>query len=380
MATQIIHTGGSAAASACSPQVICVGPNGQFQTINDALASITDEGPTKQYNIHVSPGIYTEDVVLRRWINLCGCSSFGPELSTVIEGTGPTTLQIPQGDVVVSHIAARINSANATDAALRVVDDGDPTPTLNPPFMVYYVSQAFGGARGTSIETAGLITITGGHDAYDMGVGVHLDPGTLYFHLGAGGVGVNTNGVNPGSSRGIESIDGFVLLSGGCSVGADQAAGTAIYAYSENGQGLMVEEAVITDALNGVELADDGNQPGVNAFLGGLTVRGGIGAGVPLRVGARSTAYVTPETRINNFGDTPLQGWVVNGSVVRQPDATWGLGLAQAPGDQRPTAVPPPVGYKYWATDTAIGGGPGGGVELTWTGLGWVDTAGNPVP
>ena len=209
--TLIIHTGSSAEELSCSPQCICVGPTGEFQTINDALASITDEGPDKQYLIHLSPGIYNEDVVMRRWINIQGCG-FGPDLSTQIRGTGPTTMQIPQGDCVVSNLAVQIQSANPTDAATRVVDDGDPTPTVNPPFMREAVSQARGGARGTSIEAAGLIMITGGHDAWDMGVALHLEPGTLYFHIGAGGVGVSSDGVSPGSSRGIEAIDGLVLL------------------------------------------------------------------------------------------------------------------------------------------------------------------------
>lgn len=56
---------------------------GDFDSIQDAVDSITDASSIKQYLIKISPGIYTEDVINQNWVNFAGTG-----LSVaVLEGT-----------------------------------------------------------------------------------------------------------------------------------------------------------------------------------------------------------------------------------------------------------------------------------------------------
>ena len=57
---------------------------GDFTTITAALASITDASPTNHYLIYVAPGVYTERVTMKQYVDIEGAG----ELTTKITFTG----------------------------------------------------------------------------------------------------------------------------------------------------------------------------------------------------------------------------------------------------------------------------------------------------
>lgn len=66
-------TSPAASASAATTNSVVVDPGGAtFQTIGEAIASITDASQEKQYLLYIGPGTYNEKVILKPWVFLQG--------------------------------------------------------------------------------------------------------------------------------------------------------------------------------------------------------------------------------------------------------------------------------------------------------------------
>ena len=75
-------------------EIIEVAPlNADFSSIQSAINSINDASPSKIYNILIYPGIYTENVVLKDYVNLIGFSPFIEQPATINPASGiPLTI------------------------------------------------------------------------------------------------------------------------------------------------------------------------------------------------------------------------------------------------------------------------------------------------
>jgi hypothetical protein len=54
-------------------RVLTVGPGGEYATIGEALAAITDNGATHPYLVKVSPGVFAERVTMKPFVDIEGC-------------------------------------------------------------------------------------------------------------------------------------------------------------------------------------------------------------------------------------------------------------------------------------------------------------------
>jgi sugar lactone lactonase YvrE len=66
--------------------ILTVGDGGQYDTINHALASITDNSDTNRYLIKVGPGIFVEQIILKPYVDIEGSG----ENQTIVLYTGST--------------------------------------------------------------------------------------------------------------------------------------------------------------------------------------------------------------------------------------------------------------------------------------------------
>jgi hypothetical protein len=102
-------------------------------------------------------------------------------------------------------------------------------------------------------------------------------------------------------------------------------------------------------------------------------------SGVPVDTDATSGLLVSEIVAMDGFGGTGWSGWNVLGPSAIVGTATSMSGTIGHGGpDQRPSGCP--VGFRFWALDATIGGGPGDGALLIWNGGNWKDMAGNNIP
>ena len=95
-------------------QIVDVAPqNADFTTIQSAIDSITDASSSKIYTIRVYPGIYTENVTLKSYVNLVGMTPFFDFPASIRPASG-APLSIPaNARVRISNIYALATSGSA---------------------------------------------------------------------------------------------------------------------------------------------------------------------------------------------------------------------------------------------------------------------------
>lgn len=331
-----------------------------YKTINGALASFSDESAAKRYQVEVAPGVYTENVVLRRFISLVnpggGFAAAGVVRLTSASGF---TLSIPHQAAGIGSLQVRTTSANPADAAIRHFDDGGPwLGESSFAFLSYAVSTGLARAVRCDPNVPGeaLIGAWFGADGATGGVGIECAGGSFFWFAGGGG-GDALKQVHVHSG-------GAFLCNGGPIIGGGSA--PAAWSVHIDGGMFLCLDGTLGGGANGLKLEN-----GAMALLGRLSGFGGF-AGTPVETAA-GTFLILGDVRIGNPGDPPWLGWNVAGGSVIWSDGTEGVGVT-APVDQRPTGVP--TGFKFFAQDLAAGGG----LWLTRNGGAWVDPTGVIVP
>lgn len=146
--------------------IIVAKSGGDFTTISAALSSITDTpSETNAYLIRVMPGIYTERVTMKSYVD--------------IEGSGELTTKITQPGSASDTTGTVVGAANAEMRSLTVENTGGAayaTAIYNAPRLAFITVNVSGGTLvNYGIRYAApmhdvTITATGGSDAVGMSV------------------------------------------------------------------------------------------------------------------------------------------------------------------------------------------------------------------
>lgn len=117
---------------------------GEFTSIQDAIDSITDAAADNKYLIHVYPGTYTENIVMKNYVSLCG---IGGRRTVKIYGTSGTLVTLPDIEAHLDWIDLEMAPTASSDIILDAtagagstgfyrIENGDITMTsaadINP--------------------------------------------------------------------------------------------------------------------------------------------------------------------------------------------------------------------------------------------------------
>jgi hypothetical protein len=331
--------------------------HGDFSDVQDAI----DAAATGTV-IVVSPGDHVGNFELHRGVDLLGLSGWGPGGRCKLTSASGVTLDMPHTGCTVQGLRIESTSAVATDAALHAEDDGGPA-AVDGSFLVNFHVVASNGARALHVEgfppDISLSMIYGGVDAAGGPTEAILcDDAGLYWLLGGGGS-------DSDFYRGVNG--GLLFVGGGVGLSAEPTTGRVI----DLDGGLFVAlDTLMNQGGHGIR--------GLNGSVIFLMKAAGLGGFAdPVETDAGSLLITGADVALEPIGGAPLAGWNVGGPWLRAMSTLQGIGTALGP-DQRPPVCPP--GYLFFATDTAVGGGPGGGCLLVWTGAAWVTTTGTVIP
>jgi len=342
-----------------------------FKSIQGALDAITDASYTKPYVLVAAPGVYNENVVMKRHVRLLGTAGFGVSRGCRIETSSGVALTVPYRDCLVEAVTVITNGATPAEAAVKVVDDGLGAGQFET-FLKDFNAISTSNGRGLWVEPNALgeaviciyAGIDGGPGAPE---GIYVDgtgtgAGLIWFLGGGGG----------DCERGIKLVNGaFAMI--GCAVGvnASETSPTA-WGIEVDASTLFFLDGMIS-ATNGLQVLNGGFAVLKNvASLGGFT-------GVPVDTAA-GTFLGIGEAMLDGIGSAPWTGWNVLGAGIILPTGKSGQGTTGGGGpDVRPSGGLP-IGFQYWATDLAPGGGPGTGSLLVWNGGAWLDMTGAVIP
>jgi len=337
---------------------------GDYATVTAALAAITDETSTKHYVLELGPGSHAGGFTLRRYFHLRSVDGFGVDKSTVVTAAAGATVTMPHVDCTITGICIRTTSATATDSAVKVVDDGGGASVTSEAMILRSTVESTAGAYGLHVENlpadTNVVCAFVSVDAVGGGTAAYVDNGGLFLLIG--GLGSSTSDV------GVDVLNGGVCLVGGsASVLADTAAGLAVRVNAS----MFASMDGILSGFDGVEATN-----GSTVFLPQAVSLDGF-PNAPVVTDITSILLLGDVRLEQSGGGPPWTGWTVLGPTYRLWTSTWGQGTLVA-ADQRPTGIP--SGYNFFATDAGIGGAAGTGVNLTWNGAAWVDSAGNVIP
>ena len=337
-----------------------------FKTIQAAIDHAGAKASAiKPYVVEVAPGVYVENVVLKRYVRLVDVARFGPTGVTVLRSASGHTLTLPPFDSFVNGLWVETTSPTPTDSAVRHVDDGLAAGTYET-FAFNLEAKATGAARAISVEPnphgASLIAIYAGVDAGPGSDGVVADGAGFIWFLGGGG---------GDSERGVKIINGgFGMFGASVGINASETSPTA-WALEVDG-GFAVFTGATIAATNGMMLKN-----GAVVLAASLSSFGGF-SGIPVQTDP-GTFFGIGNVVLDNPGSPPLAGWVLNGISLMLSNGEQGVGTAGLGGpDLRP--VNPPTGFRFFAQDMLPGGGVGPGSWLTWNGAAWVDSTGALIP
>lgn len=340
-----------------------------FTTIQGAIDSITDASVTKKYIIElITTDTFEENVTLKDHVHLTHVG-YGPNKTATITSSSGITLTMPNQNCSISGFYVESTSANPSDAAIKTTDSVVPFEF----FGILKEIAAFGknGAIGIWHETFiyGEVIMFNTSFGSNGGTGLVVDSGVV--PLINCGLSINTSVIFPKTS--IKATGAFVIIDQ-CTFLNDPA--DTGYILDSIGSTLVVRSLLVFGASNIINLTSGST----GLFLSLLSAASP--SATPVTVDATSIlmyANFSPDGLgiPVGFGGT---GWSINPSAVILPlfNLNWSAGTIFGP-DQRLTAtgVTPPAGTTFFATDAAMGGGPGSGVLLYYIpGTGWIDFSG----
>jgi hypothetical protein len=189
--------------------VVVAKSGGDFTTISAALASITTASSSNTYLVQVMPGIYSEQVTMKSYVDIAGSG----ELTTKI--TQPGSASDTTGTVV--------GADNAEMRSLTVENTGGEANAIaiyNAPRLAFVTANASGGTSNFGIYAAApmhdvTVTVTGG--SYASGMTINSSPSG--FKPLITNVVITASGatiVNRGIYGGSEILqDAIITVSGG---------------------------------------------------------------------------------------------------------------------------------------------------------------------
>ncbi len=271
-----------------STHVVHVGTDGgDFSTISAALAAITDAGESNPYVIRIAPGVYTETVDLKPYIDIEGSG----EGITILRGFGSNTS--PSSDS--SSATLRADGIIAPEVRfLTVESDGTGNnyataiwtngtgPHLRLTHVTAVASNASANNYGIWIDTSSSnlnnVSVTASGASFNRNVGV-LNISSLptinNVNVIATGGGFNIGMVNNTSSPTLNNSN--VQASGGSATG-----------MSNSGSAPVVKNSTLIGSTGSVNNSGDSSAKIANTMLDGTAT---IGGGLTC-VGAFNSSFV----------------------------------------------------------------------------------------
>ena len=246
-----------------------LGSNGvDYNSIKEAVNSITGASASNTYVVKVGPGVFYEDpITMKSYVDVIGES----ETNTIIQANNPnTTLIIGADQSMVSNV--QIQGCTGTGVA-AVVYSSPTTPQLN---AIFYVENVRFGANYTHAKTIGT---SGGNcimQCSNVKYGGY--PFTLGFHVTNNGSGVGRMQLRNVTSTngGVTTTSGLVFakadqpncafIVNGCLLtkASGAAAGTGFWV--ENGGSLRLTGVNFQRWATGIYAPQTGSAPSVEAI------------------------------------------------------------------------------------------------------------------
>jgi len=147
---------GTVSIAGTTPQqaIIVAKADGDFDNIQDAIDSISDNATDKRYAILIYPGIYTENIVMEEYVSLVG---FDHE-STEVTSTSGVTITAPSGASDAGIYELKMSSTPTADGATVLAMTTGEVDIYN---SYLKMTSATNGVRGE------LVDITGGELNFD---------------------------------------------------------------------------------------------------------------------------------------------------------------------------------------------------------------------
>ncbi|MBI4839159.1 MAG: hypothetical protein HY806_08500 [Nitrospirae bacterium] len=111
-----------------------------FNSITDALNSITDASENNQYIIFIMPGVYNESIVMKEWVDIKGSGQNSTKIYTATSPgiLGANNATIEDFSMIVENLSTQLNSAlkiintspTVRNCFLSVPGMHDPRPVL----------------------------------------------------------------------------------------------------------------------------------------------------------------------------------------------------------------------------------------------------------
>jgi sugar lactone lactonase YvrE len=203
--------------------VLTVGDGGQYSTISNALASITDHSETNRYLIKIGPGTFIEQITLKQYVDIEGSGEnqtiilfSGSNTHPSIDNSSATVVSAMNCEVRFLSI---VSQSSGNNYALGVYNAEDASPTFKhvtikaigaqENYGIYHVDttgnftinncnvSAMGGTQSTGIQTTGNILI---HDSNITAAnGIVQEDGTVEIDHGRITASIGSVQVNNGS-------------------------------------------------------------------------------------------------------------------------------------------------------------------------------------
>jgi len=130
--------------------VIVAKSGGDFDVIQDAIDSITDNATDKRYSVIIYPGTYTENVVMKNYVSLVGLD----HKSTKIISASGTTVTVPPGpasDASIINLKIESTPTSGTTAECLHMEDGE----LDVYSCYLKMTSATNGVKGSLLDQNG---------------------------------------------------------------------------------------------------------------------------------------------------------------------------------------------------------------------------------
>lgn len=341
-----------------------------FSSIQAAIDSITDAAIDNKYIVElITTDTFEENVVLKDCVYLMH-NGFGQTRTATVTSSSGITITCPTFNSALIGFNVESTSLSASDAAVKVIDSSDPIEyfcLLNDMCIV-----GKGNSTGLWISSAGggeAILYNTAIGSYG-GIAAKVDNGILAIFSGA--TSFDISGLWPSTT--IKATNSFVVVQSFSFANDSDGSG---YLLDLDATTAVVMSSVSFGSSNVLNLANGSTAVMMELNCVNPPTQTPVTADATSILAYGSGFYPDGVGTATGFGGT---GWLVDPATTFLPllDLRFSSGSSIGT-DQRPTAagITPPGGTTFFATDAALGGGPGSGVLLYYIpGTGWIDFSG----
>ena len=284
--------------------IVVAKSGGDYSSVQKALSSIGDNSPTNRYLVWVAPGIYTETVTMKQYVDIEGAGEMSTRIvntsgtgGAILLGASNAELRYLTVESKGANLTAAILNANASPSLLHVTVICSPlagngtgtgnTDGTSPDIAQFFGIRNTGGSAPVMVDvtvsaTVGLSAL--GYAMYNDGSSPTMKDVTISI---AGGNIINYGVYNNNSSVTMKDVTISTL------------GGTGNYGVYNNNSSLTMKDGTVTSTGTGIS----------NYGAGSVTIDDST-ITTPSTTIYNSTSYVT------HVGASKLEGGPVSGSLV----------------------------------------------------------------